>query len=143
PHSQYPQQAPARIGRRTLIRNSSRAFWLHEWGALAFVVTVILGLLVVPAALILEGNARTTAPSNQTLLQPTPAPSCLSASSTPSGSAAASPSSTPTPTPKPSASGSLSPSATVVTSASPTPCPSPSPTASASPSGSPKASASP
>jgi len=85
------------------------------------VVTVIIGLLVVPAALLLEGGGKATSPTNLTLLGPTPAPSFCAPAATPTPSTTATPKASPTPSPTPtlSPSGSVSPSATAKASSSP------------------------
>src|SRR6202140_4552811 len=72
-HPYHAQQTPTGGGRRALIRNSSRAFWLHEWGALAFVVAVVIGLIVVPAALLLgSGGSKSASQANLVLFSPQP-----------------------------------------------------------------------
>jgi hypothetical protein len=70
------------------------AFLRREWGAVAFVITVLIGIIVVPAALILK-NPATAAPA--VLVTPSPTPS-------PTASAPASPTTSPSRTPSPSAS---------------------------------------
>lgn len=78
------------------------AFVRREWGAVVFVVTVLIGIIVVPTALIL--NKQQASPANAVLVQtptPTASPSGAGASASPSGS--------PTPSGQP---GSPSPSPT-------------------------------
>jgi hypothetical protein len=70
----------------------SWAFLRREWGAVAFVITVLIGIIVVPAALIL--NQKSTATGNNAVLvapSVTPSPTS-SASPTPTTSPSASPS---------------------------------------------------
>jgi hypothetical protein len=83
----------------------NRSFLRREWGAITFVLTVLVGLIAVPIALIL-GN-QSAAPLANAPVPNTPAPI-----------SAPSPASSPTPTPSPS----------VAASRTPTPTPSPSPT---------------
>jgi hypothetical protein len=71
------------------------AFLRREWGAIAFVVTVLIGIIVVPAALILK--KQTAAWNNAVLVAPSFTPS-------PTSSASSSPTTSPSATPSPSAS---------------------------------------
>jgi len=71
-----------------------------EWGAVSFVVTVIAGLIIVPAAFFFLNKG----PSPVSLPEPSPSPSVSvsaspTASSSPGASPAASPSATPSPSP--------------------------------------------
>lgn len=82
----------------------NRSFLRREWGAITLVLTVLVGVVAVPIALIL-GN-QSAAPLANAPVPNTPAPI-----------SAASPTPSPTPTPSPS----------VATSRTPTPTPSPTP----------------
>jgi hypothetical protein len=67
-----------------------------EWGAVSFVVTVIVGLIIVPAAFIFLNKG----PAPVTLPQPEASPTVtVSASPSPGVSPSASPSALPSPTP--------------------------------------------
>ncbi len=69
----------------------------REWGAVSFVVTVLIGLIVVPIALFI-GNQGSAAP----VVLPSPSPTVTSAASPgPSPTTSASPAATPTPGPSP------------------------------------------
>jgi hypothetical protein len=65
----------------------NRSFLLREWGAVTFVLTVFLGIIIVPLALVLGNHP--AAPSG-VVTSPTP---------TASASASASPTASPSPTP--------------------------------------------
>lgn len=64
----------------------NRSFLTREWGAVTFVLTVLLGILIVPIALVI-GN------------KPPPPPALPNVSPTPTVSASASPAPTPSPSP--------------------------------------------
>ncbi|HXM56880.1 MAG TPA: hypothetical protein VOB72_15885 [Candidatus Dormibacteraeota bacterium] len=66
----------------------NRSFIAREWGAVTFVLTVLLGIIIVPIALVL-GN------------KPPPPPALPNATPTPTVSAPASPAPTVSPTPTP------------------------------------------
>ena len=68
----------------------NRSFFVREWGAVTFVLTVLLGAIVVPVALVL-GN------------KPPPPPALPEVSPSPTVSAPASPSTSPSPSPSPTA----------------------------------------
>lgn len=68
----------------------NRSFLVREWGAATFVLTVLVGIIVVPIALVV-GNRPTPPPA----LPATPAP-------TVSATASPSPAASPTPSPSPS-----------------------------------------
>ena len=63
----------------------NRSFFLREWGAVTFVLTVFLGLIVVPIALVLGNHPAPTVSINTT-----PSPT-VSASASPSPAASPSP----------------------------------------------------
>lgn len=63
----------------------NRSFLVREWGAVTFVLTVVVGILIVPIALIV-GNKPPPPPA-----LPNPTPS-VSASASPAASPSASPS---------------------------------------------------
>ncbi len=67
------------------------AFVRREWGAVVFVLTVLIGMIVVPAALILN-KPQTTGANTVLVSSPPPSP-------TPTPSGTASPSVRPTPSP--------------------------------------------
>jgi hypothetical protein len=69
----------------------NRSFILREWGAVTFVLTVFLGIIIVPIALVLGNHP---APPAGLVTTPTPTVSA-SASTSPSASPAVSPSPTP------------------------------------------------
>jgi len=69
----------------------NRSFLLREWGAVTFVLTVFLGLVIVPIALVVGNH-----PTPPAGLVTTPTPT-VSASATPSPTA--SPAASPSPTP--------------------------------------------
>ncbi len=69
-----------------------------EWGAVTFVLTVLVGLIIVPAAFIFLNKG----PAPVTLPQPESSPTVsVSASPTASPSPTVSPSASPTPSPSP------------------------------------------
>lgn len=72
----------------------NRSFLLREWGAVSFVLTVLVGVVAVPLAL-LFGNPGGSPQSTSTV--PT-----ASASPSPGGSPAAGPTASPSATPSPS-----------------------------------------
>ena len=79
------------------------AFLRREWGAVTFVLTVVVGLIVVPLALFLtnQGPSNVTLPSTH-VSSPritTPSPKTTPTAS-PKTTPKASPKATPTPTPK-------------------------------------------
>jgi hypothetical protein len=67
------------------------AFVRKEWGAVSFVLAVIVGLIAVPVALFLHNPSNTGAPHNN------PAPVSTPATGARTSSPTASPSPTPTP----------------------------------------------
>ncbi|HEY4028505.1 MAG TPA: hypothetical protein VGO86_18915 [Candidatus Dormibacteraeota bacterium] len=68
----------------------NRSFLIREWGAVTFVLTVFLGIIIVPIALVVGNHP---APPAGLIVTPTPT---VSASASPS--AGASPASSPSPT---------------------------------------------
>jgi cytoskeletal protein RodZ len=69
----------------------------REWGAVTFVLTVLVGLIIVPAAFIFLNKG----PAPVSLPQPESSPS-VSASASPTASPSPSPSASPTASPTPS-----------------------------------------
>jgi hypothetical protein len=69
----------------------NRSFLLREWGAVTFVLTVFLGLIIVPIALVVGNHP---APPAGLVTTPTPTVSA-SATTSPTASPTASPSPTP------------------------------------------------
>ena len=75
------------------------AFLRREWGAVTFVLTVVVGLIVVPLALFLtnQGPSNVTLPSTHVS---SPRVTTPSPTTTPTASPKTTPKATPTPTPK-------------------------------------------
>ncbi len=75
------------------------AFLRREWGAVTFVLTVVIGLIVVPLALFLtnQGPSHVTLPSTHVSSPRTTTPS---PQTTPTASPKTTPKASPTPTPK-------------------------------------------
>jgi hypothetical protein len=76
------------------------AFIRREWGAVTFVLTVIVGMIIVPLALFFTNQAPTPVATPIIVATPTPVASPASGARSPSPSASptASPSPSPTPT---------------------------------------------
>src|ERR1700680_4968875 len=105
-------------------------FVRREWGAVTFVLTVIVGIIIVPLALYFtnQGPGPLSVPAFNT----TSGARVTCPSQVPTTTPTASPTPTPSPSPSPSPSASTSPQPSVSPSPTPIVCPTPSPSSSPS-----------
>ncbi len=78
----------------------SWAFLRREWGAVTFVLTVIVGMIIVPVALYFANASPKALAVPNVPITTSPRASGVHTSPTPSPSASASPKKTPSPSPK-------------------------------------------